>query len=92
MIIGSGTGSITGNVVKGTTSGPTDRHGKLDNGSYGVLTLSSASNNIIGGTAAGARNVISANGYDGVFIKGNVSAITGNVVEGDYIGMTLPEK
>ena len=87
VIIGSGTGSITGNVVEGNYVG-TDSTGTvaLGNGSYGVLILSSASNNIIGGTAAGARNVISANGYDGVFINGNVSAITGNVVEGDYIG------
>ena len=46
--------------------------------------VDSASNNTIGGTAAGARNVISGNGSDGVvFIDGSA---TGNLVAGNYIG------
>ena len=40
------------------------------------------SNNTIGGTAAGSRNVISASSASGVFITTG----TGNVVQGNYIG------
>ena len=43
-----------------------------------------SSSNIIGGAAAGAGNVISANGTDGVHIEG-VGA-TRNLVEANYIG------
>ena len=42
----------------------------------------SASNNTIGGTAAGDRNVISGNAGGGVFIDGSA---TGNLVAGNYI-------
>lgn len=45
------------------------------------MRLSNSSNNIIGGTTAAARNVISGNRFDGVEIGGN-----GNVVQGNYIG------
>jgi len=41
------------------------------------------SNNTIGGTVAGARNVISGNTYDGVHI---VSGVSGVQVQGNYIG------
>ena len=43
-----------------------------------------APGNTIGGTAAGARNVISGNGSHGVRIDG--SSATGNWVQGNYIG------
>jgi hypothetical protein len=80
----TGTGiriSGTGNVVLGNYIG-TDASGALAlaNGDSGVKVLSS--NNTIGGTTAGARNVISGNLGDGVmFLTGS-----GNVVEGNYIG------
>jgi hypothetical protein len=52
----------------------------------------SGSNNIIGGTAAGARNVISGNSQEGIDISrpcctGNESAISGNLIQGNYIGV-----
>jgi hypothetical protein len=81
----------TGNVVEGDYIG-TDASGTrpLGNVSEGVSVFS-ASSNTIGGTAAAARDVISANGYDGVFM---INGGMGNVVEGDYIGTdasgTLP--
>src|SRR5262249_61747836 len=43
-----------------------------------------ASGNAVGGTAAGARNVISGNGGDGVTIKD--TGTMGNVVAGNFIG------
>ena len=45
---------------------------------------SGASDNTIGGTVAGAGNVISGNTNDGVEITG--TGTTGNVVAGNFIG------
>ena len=42
-------------------------------------------NNQVGGSTPAARNVISGNGQDGVFLAGNSS--TGNVVAGNFIGL-----
>src|SRR5262249_35678118 len=50
----------------------------------GVLIYGGASSNTIGGTAPGARNIISANGQDGVGIADNGTG--GNLVLGDYLG------
>src|SRR5262249_29422244 len=44
-------------------------------------------NNTIGGTSAGARNVISGNALDGIVISD--SGTTGNVVQGNYIGTDI---
>src|SRR5262249_52751147 len=43
-----------------------------------------AANNVIGGTTAAARNVVSGNAGDGVQVSG--SGATANVVLGNYIG------
>jgi hypothetical protein len=51
---------------------------------YGVVIASGATNNTIGGTAAGAGNVISGNTTDGVLIASN--GTTGEVVAGNFIG------
>jgi CSLREA domain-containing protein len=58
-----------------------DGSAALGNG-HGVYLL--AANNTIGGTAAGAGNVISGNGLNGVTIAG--STVSDNRVEGNYIG------
>jgi hypothetical protein len=47
---------------------------------YGVIVESS--NNTVGGTVSGARNVISGNSIMGVWISG----VSGNIVQGNYIG------
>ena len=70
------TGNFLGTDVNGTAAGP-------GNG-YGVMIDSGASNNTIGGTGAGAGNVISGNSGDGIEIIG--SGVTGNVVQGNFIG------
>ena len=86
--------SATGNSVEGNLIG-TDATGTmlLGNQSNGVLIANGASLNIIGGTVAGARNVISDNGYangTGLFDPyGDLVINSGafnNTVEGDYIG------
>ncbi len=79
---GSGTSD---NVVQGNYIG-TDVTGTiiLANTGDGILFDGGAHDNTIGGTAAGAGNVISGNAGDGIQITG--SGTTGNVVEGNYIG------
>ncbi len=80
-IIGSGStlndvvGNYIGLAVNGTAA--------LGNFSFGV-SIVSASNNIVGGSSAAARNIISANGWGGVEIQS--SAATANRIQGNYIG------
>jgi len=78
-----GAGS-TGNLVQGNYLG-TDVTGSLalgnaDNG----VTLSDAATNVIGGTSAGAGNLISGNGKAGIFLSG--AGATNNLVQGNRIG------
>ena len=73
-----------GNVVLGNYIG-TDVTGAVDLGnSTDGIEISDAPNNTIGGTIAGARNIISGNDDNGILIAG-VTA-TGNIVQGNYIG------
>ncbi|MFO0979550.1 MAG: hypothetical protein U0996_24325, partial [Planctomycetaceae bacterium] len=53
------------------------------NAQSGIL-INQGANNIIGGSTAAARNVISGNLVHGVFIAGNLSS--GNKVQGNYLG------
>src|SRR5205823_1641305 len=71
----------SGNVVQGNYIG-TDASGTAALGNRGDGVIIWDSNNVVGGTAAGARNVISANGGDGVNIFGG----SANVVQGNYVG------
>jgi hypothetical protein len=72
---------VTGVVVQGNSIG-TNAAGTsaLSNG-YGVQVF--GFNNTIGGSVAGARNVISGNVNDGVII---FTSASGNLVQGNYIG------
>jgi titin len=72
------------NLVQGNYIG-TDRTGTkaLGNSSVGVVLFGAATNNTIGGTAAGAGNVISANS-GGLAIVGN--GTMNNLVQGNFIG------
>jgi titin len=78
-------GHGNGNVVEGNYIG-TDATGTaaLGNGTYGVWIDHGATGNVVGGATAAARNVISANGQDGVSLSD--SGTSGNVVEGNYVG------
>ncbi len=81
-ISGSGT---SGNVVLGNLIGA-DVHGAaaLGNGANGMDILGGASSNTVGGTAAGAGNVISGNSNYGLSLTG--TGTSGNVVLGNKIG------
>src|SRR4029453_16096171 len=74
----------TNNLVQGNLIG-TDSSGSNDlgNGSAGVA-ITEANDCTIGGTVAGAGNVISGNGAEGVRL--NSPTATGNRVQGNKIG------
>jgi hypothetical protein len=72
----------TGNNVMGNYIG-TDPSGTKDLGTSGDGVRISAADNTVGGTTAGARNIISAND-EGVVIVGN--GAKGNRIVGNYIG------
>ena len=78
----------TGNVVSGNFIG-TDASGTgaLGNAEAGVLVAFGAQDNTIGGTAAGAGNLISGNGNSGVWMQND--GTTGNRVMGNCIGVDL---
>lgn len=85
-VVITGTGGshvIAGNFI-GVNAGGTG----AGNGKDGVL-ISGVPNNRIGGTTAADRNVISDNGQSNVFggVEMNGSGTTGNLVEGNYIGL-----
>jgi titin len=71
------------NQVLGNFIG-TDKTGTqaLGNGASGIR-IATASNNVVGGTVAGAGNVISGNDEDGIWIDGGAFA---NLVQGNSIG------
>jgi hypothetical protein len=73
--------SILGNVIGLAADGVTD----LGNTESGIF-IDFAANNLIGGAAAGARNVISGNNGHGVLLNGLTT--TGTLIKGNYIGTT----
>ena len=82
-ILGAG---ATGNLIEGNRIGTSAAgNSKLGNAD-GVGIDSGASDNTIGGTVDGARNVISGNSFAGVEID---SPSTGNLVEGNLIGTDI---
>jgi len=72
-----------GNVIRGNFLG-TDATGKLDRGNAitGVSVLTT--NNTIGGTTPGERNLISGNDFAGVAVLN--ANVTGNQIQGNLIG------
>ena len=75
--------SASGNTIVGNYIG-TDATGLMDlgNSGRGIWLDSGSNNNVIGGTGAGARNVISGNDTSGILLTSN-----DNVVQGNYIGV-----
>ncbi|MES2353945.1 MAG: DUF4347 domain-containing protein [Pseudomonadota bacterium] len=76
----------TGNSVEGNFIGLNAAGtGAIANGVNGIILQSTANNNTIGGTAAGARNVISGNASNGIRLIG----VSGNTIQGNYIGVSV---
>jgi uncharacterized repeat protein (TIGR01451 family) len=80
VVIEQGQVSMTGCVIGGDFKGTSPR----PNGGDGIR-LQDASACTIGGAAAGARNIIVANGSAGIGLVGNDS--TANIIQGNYIGI-----
>ena len=77
---GSNNNSIQGNFIGTDVTGSAD----LGNSFIGVLIGAEAKDNVVGGTEAGARNLISGNDAAGVRI--DTVGSTGNMVQGNFIG------
>ena len=82
-----------GNLIQGNKIGTNlARTGALPNMGQGIHLLA-ASNNTIGGTAAGAANLISGNSQSGILLEGSQFSVEGpsvsinNVIEGNQIGI-----
>ena len=77
-----------GNLVQGNLIG-TDTSGTVDLGNtlHGVRISARAAGNTVGGTVAGARNLISGN--DGIGVVITDTGTTGNKVQGNLIGTNL---
>ncbi|MDX2214476.1 MAG: DUF4347 domain-containing protein [Oculatellaceae cyanobacterium bins.114] len=74
--------TVRGNIIGLDADGSTAL-GNLDDG----ILIANGSNNTIGGTTAGDRNVIGSNSNNGVSISG--SSAIGNTVQGNYIGTAV---
>jgi hypothetical protein len=78
----------TGNLVQGNYIG-TNLHGKAPVANFnGIWIGLGAGNNTIGGTGAGAGNVVSGNADDGIEIDGSFGGgpSSGNLIAGNLIG------
>ena len=78
---GTSSNTISGNTIGLNAAGSAD----LGNTNTGILIDGGAANNLVGGTSAAQRNVISGNDFGGIQIIG--SGTTGNQVFGNYIGL-----
>lgn len=76
-----------GNVISGNHVG-TDVPGTTAAGNgVGIAIRQGAWGNTIGGDTVAARNVISGNTVDGIFITGSTYATHDNVIKGNWIGV-----
>jgi len=80
--------TATGNAVRGNYIGLNAAGtSNVANITDGIQILLGASNNIIGGTTAADRNVISGNNNSGIYITGSVGAVcSGNLISANFIG------
>jgi hypothetical protein len=74
-----------GNVITGNYLGTNDSGTDANPNFIAGITISDSSNNVIGGTTAAARNVISGNNEYGI----QAADGDNNVIEGNYIGTDL---
>src|SRR6266436_1884451 len=91
LISGNPTGvsiSAPGVTVQGNLIG-TDPTGLIAVPNGGGINANGPSNTLIGGLIAGARNVISGNNGDGVYIRGNGSLVQGNFIGADITGSVV---
>ena len=78
--VGTAANLIQGNLIGTDFTGAT----AVPNGFAGLTIYSGATSNLVGGTSASARNVISGNYSYGVVI--GTAGTSGNLIQGNYIG------
>jgi hypothetical protein len=84
IVVDSNANLIAGNFVGTNPAGTA----KQANGLDGILIVS-ASNNVIGGTTPGRRNIASGNGQAGIHVTGTTAApATGNHILGNFAGVS----
>jgi len=76
------TSVVEGNIIGLNAAGTTD----LGNAFNGIFITNSVGN-VIGGTNATQRNVISGNNQNGILVQGTNS--TGNIILGNYLGLNV---
>lgn len=81
--VGAAVNRVLGNRI-GTNAAGT---AALANGSDGVYIGLGAASNVVGGTVAGAGNIISGNGVNGVHLEG--FGTVANVLQGNRVGLDL---
>jgi hypothetical protein len=84
-------GTTTGTIIQGNFIG-TDKNGTADLGNAGDGIRSGnvgGENTTVGGTAAGAGNVISGNGGSGISFASSTGLFSGLVIEGNFFGTDL---
>ena len=84
VIDGASANFVLGNLIGTDPSGTIDL-GNTNNG----ITIQRSPNNTIGGSVAGARNIISGNNSNGIFIQNAGTASSGNIIQGNYIGTNV---
>src|SRR5207249_1156863 len=77
----AGADVLAGNYLGTNAAGTAD----LGNNTFGVFIWGGAHDNTVGGSTIAARNVISGNDFSGVQVSSDAG--TGDVVEGNYIGL-----
>ena len=79
-------GDATGNVVLGNLIGTSASGGMLGQGGDGITLETLSSDNTIGGTTAGAGNIVSGNSGYGIDLVAGAGD-TGNLIAGNVVGL-----
>ena len=79
--LGTTNNTVWGNLIGLNATGTA----AVSNAGSGIAIFNGAQSNLLGGTAAAQRNVISGNGQQGVVVVD--PATSGNVISGNYIGL-----
>jgi parallel beta-helix repeat protein len=77
--------AATGNIIQGNFIG-TNTAGTAALANYNGVIIGNCNNNTVGGTAAGARNIISGNRLGVRIYSYSIGAVS-NIVQGNYIGL-----
>jgi hypothetical protein len=93
IVVASNGNSILGNFIgvnpTGTTRMP---NGTFPNSGDGIRIVN-GSNNQIGSTTPGARNIVSGNALDGIHVVGTLTTpATGNIIQGNFVGVAADGK